>query len=134
MAIDNKAVSSWVRQARYRAKKHHIYSDLEVADVQIILQSSSGCCAYCKKEAETLDCPFPLRDGGPNVPANTVPCCKSCKLLKNNNDIVWMFAGGHISNPIYLALVQELCSRRGGDKIREHIRRATGLVDGSADG
>lgn len=127
MAIDNKAVSSWVRQARYRAKKHSIHSDLEVADVQTILKACNGACRYCGKPGETLDCPFPLKDGGPNVPANVVPCCKECKGAKNNNDVVWMYNSGHLTEEQYMAILQELFSRRGGDKIKEHVRRATGM-------
>src|SRR5262245_35451012 len=89
--IDNRSISSWVRQARYRAKKHDIYSDLEVADVHDIITSADGKCAYCGQDAETLDCPFPLKDNGPHVPANCVPCCRTCKNTKSNNDIVWLF-------------------------------------------
>lgn len=127
MAIDNKAVSSWVRQARYRARKHSIHSDLEVTDVQAILKASGGVCRYCTKPGETLDCPFPLKSGGPNVPANVVPCCKSCKASKNNNDVVWMFSSGLLTEEQYMAILQELFQRRGGDKIKEHVRRATGM-------
>lgn len=126
MAIDNKAISSWVRQARYRAKKHEIYSDLNISDVQVIVHSSNGCC-YCGKEAHTLDCPFPLKTGGPNVPANVVPCCKECKAVKNNNDIVWMFSTGLLTETKYMAILEELLKRRGSDKIRDHVRRATGM-------
>jgi hypothetical protein len=127
--IDNKTVSSWVRQARYRAKKHNIYSDLEVADVLAIIQESRGCCAYCGQEADVLDCPFPLHGGGPHVPANVVPCCKACKGIKNNNDLVWLFSGGHMARERYLNLIQALFQRRGGKLIKEHIRKATGLVE-----
>jgi hypothetical protein len=127
--IDNKSISSWVRQARHRARKHGIYSDLEVADVTAIIKDAAGACAYCGKEIEALDCPFPLRDGGPHVPANVVPCCKSCKLIKNNNDIVWFFSSGYINRERYLALIQNLLGRRGGDRIKEHVKRATGLGD-----
>jgi hypothetical protein len=128
MAIDSKAVSSWVRQARYRAKKHDIYSDLEISDVQEIIATTMGLCSYCNSEADTLDCPFPLRNGGPNTPANVVPCCKSCKTTKSYNDIVWMFTNGHITQATYLALIEGLCQRRGGDIIKDHVRRATGIV------
>ncbi len=127
MAIDNKSISSWVRQARYRAKKNDIHSDLEVSDVVEMIEAASGC-AYCGTEADSLDCPFPLRDGGPHVPANVVPCCKDCKGVKGNNDIVWMFSTGRVVQERYLALIQELLKRRGGDLIKDHVRRATGLV------
>jgi hypothetical protein len=127
MPINNKAVSSWVRQARYRAKRYSIHSDLDVSDVQAILKASDGACRYCGKEGQTLDCPFPLKTGGPNVPANVVPCCKKCKSAKNNNDVVWMFSSGLLTEVQYMAILQELFQRRGGDKIKEHVRRATGM-------
>ncbi len=127
MAIDNKSVSSWVRQARYRAKKSKIDSDLEVVDVQEIIKNADNKCQYCKKEAETLDCPFPLKNGGPNIPANVVPCCKACKTAKNNNDVVWMYSTGLLTEAQYMAILQELFKRRGGNKIRAHVRRATGM-------
>lgn len=127
MAIDNKTVSSWVRQARYRAKQHSIHSDLAVADVQTIIKAAGGCCRYCGSPGETLDCPFPFKSGGPNVPANVVPCCKSCKVSKNNNDVVWMFSSGLLTEEQYMAILNELFLRRGGDKIKEHVRRATGM-------
>src|SRR4051812_48707930 len=106
--INNKSISSWVRQARHRAKRHSIYSDLEVTDVAAIVAAADNRCSYCGKEAETLDCPFPFKEGGPHVPANVVPCCKGCKAIKNNNDVVWMFLRNHITNDRYLALIQDL--------------------------
>jgi hypothetical protein len=133
-SIDNKSVSSWVRQARYRAKKHDIYSDLEVTDVQLIIKEADGKCAYCGQDAVALDCPFPLKDKGPHVPANVVPCCRDCKSVKGSNDIVWLFSQGHIGRNRYLALIEELFKRRGGDQIKEHVRRATGLVDADSEG
>lgn len=127
MGIDNKTISSWVRQARYRAKKHNIHSSLEVADVHEILKMCEEKCCYCGKDGQTLDCPFPLRNGGPNVPANVVVCCKSCKISKNNNDVVWMFSSGLLTEVQYMAILQELFKRNGGDKIKEHVRLATGM-------
>lgn len=130
MSIDNKSVSSWVRQTRYRAKKHNIFSDLGVQDVADILSTGQCKCSYCGQEGQTLDCPFPLKDGGPHVPANVVPCCKACKKLKGTNDLVWLFSTGKIDEAVYMSLLEELFGRRGGDKIKEHVRRATGMIGG----
>lgn len=127
--MNSKVISSWIRQARYRAKRQHIYSDLTMVEVQAIVDSSDSKCAYCTKEAVTLDCPFPLKDGCPNVLANLVPCCQSCKTTKGQNDLVWMFSNGRISQEMYLALIEVLCQRRGGDIVRKHIRQVTGLGD-----
>lgn len=128
MPIDNKSVSSWVRQTRYRAKKHDIFSDLEVQDVAAILDAGKCQCSYCGGDGDTLDCPFPLKDGGPHVPANVVPCCKACKKVKGTNDLVWLFSSGKIAEAHYVALLEELFKRRGGDKIKSHVRRATGMI------
>jgi len=130
--INNKTISNWVRQTRHRAKKNNTYSDLNVSDIQDILQLANYC-AYCEKEAETIDCPFPLKDGCPNVPANTVLCCRSCKSKKNNNDIIWMYINGYVEYSTYLKLIRELCSRRGGDIIKTHIKTIVGLADDNSE-
>jgi 5-methylcytosine-specific restriction endonuclease McrA len=127
--LNNKSISGWVRQARHRAKKHNIFSDLEIADVLEILEAADNQCAYCQALADTLDSPFPLKDGGPHVPANVVPCCKKCKMTKGTNDVVWLYTNGRLAEAKYLSLIQELLRRRGGERIKDHVRRATGLTD-----
>lgn len=129
--MDNKAISSWVRQARYRAKKHGIESDLSIEDVSSIIEEYNGKCAYTGKTAETLDHPFPLKSGAPNVPANVLPVSKKIKTLKKSHDIVWLFMEGHISKDIYLSILNGMLSRKGGDLVRENIKLATGLEDES---
>ena len=124
--LNNKSISSWVRQSRYRAKQQTIYSDLKVGDIATITEHSNKC-AYCGGTVETIDSPFPLKDGCPNVPANVVLCCKPCKTIKNNNDVVWMFLNGHISRDAYIVLIDELCKRRGGDMVKEYISKITGM-------
>ena len=127
--MDNKTISSWIRQARYRANKRDIYSDLQIADVQEIVEAFEGRCAYCseskecwKDEADTLDHPFPLSESTPNVPANVLPCCKNIKALKKNNDLAWLFISGAIPQDTYLALLKSILQRRGGDLIKQHIK------------
>jgi len=127
MGLDNKTISSWVRQARYRAKKHNISSDLTVADVVEMLANTGHGCQYCAKPATTLDYPFPLKAGGPNIPANVVPCCKACKTTKGSNDIVWMYSSGLISSEHYMQILELLFSRRGGAIVKEHVRQAVGM-------
>jgi len=127
--MDNKIVSNWIRQARYRAKTHDILSDLEIDDVQNIITHFEGKCAYCEEPAETLDHPFPLKTSAPNTPANVLPTCKSCKGVKKNNDIVWLFSHGHIEQKDYLAILEFMFNQRGGETIKNHVRRATGMID-----
>ncbi len=95
-SVDNKIISSWVRQARYRAKRYNLHSDLEISDIHEILQHYNDLCAYCTQYADTLDHAFPLREGVPNVPANVLPCCKNCKESKKNDDLVQYYGQGSV--------------------------------------
>jgi 5-methylcytosine-specific restriction endonuclease McrA len=105
--MERSTISSWIRQARYRAKKHSIYSDLKIGDVEEIVTAHENRCAYCESEADTLDHPFPIKETAPNVPANVLPACKNCKTSKKNNDLVWMFSSQKISQKKYLELLQQ---------------------------
>ena len=127
--MDNKIISNWVRQARYRAKTNTLLSDLEMEDVHNIITFYNGKCAYCGVVAETLDHPFPLRNSAPNVPANVLPICKACKNTKKNHDVVWMYNNNHISQQEYLKIMQFILDQRGGDAIKYHVRQATGMID-----
>jgi len=134
--MNKKTISSWIRQARYRANKRNIYSDLQISDVQEIVESFDGRCAYCgkttncqKSEADTLDHPFPLSDDTPNIPANVLPICKKMRGIKKNHDLAWLFATGAIERDTYLRLVKFILSRRGGDTMKKHIKTITGIQD-----
>lgn len=127
--MENKIISNWIRQARYRAKINNLFSDLEMDDVHSIITLYDNMCAYCSSVAETLDHPFPLRDNAPNVPANVLPICKSCKSIKKSHDIVWMYNNKFMTQDAYLRVVQSLVEQRGGDIIKKHIRQATGMID-----
>ena len=123
--MDNKSISGWIRQARYRAKKQNIHSDLEIQDIISILEDEH--CSYCKvNKCDTLDHPFPLKDNAPNVPANVVTVCKKCKDLKKNNDLVWMYACGVVTEKTYLDLLKRLFERRGGNIVKDYVRRLSG--------
>ena len=127
--MDNKIISNWIRQARYRAKTNALLSDLEMEDVQSIITAYAGLCAYCGAVAETFDHPFPLRTNAPNVPANVLPICKRCKTVKKNHDVVWMYNNNHLTQPEYLKIMQFILDQRGGGAIKDHVRRATGMLD-----
>jgi hypothetical protein len=128
MSMERATISSWIRQSRYRAKRQDIYSDLEISDVEEIIECYKNQCAYCGSAAETLDHPFPLKIVAPNIPANILPSCKDCKNIKKNNDLVWMFSSGKLEQESYLALLQQLFDRRGGDIIKGHVRKVTGII------
>lgn len=124
--MHNKVVSSWIRQARYRAKRQNIHSELEINDIINIISEHDGKCAYCTNKHDTLDHPFPLKDQAPSVAANVLPICKSCKKIKKNNDLVWMFLNSKIAKEEYLILLKGLFSRGGGNMIKAYVKRLTG--------
>lgn len=127
--MDVKIISNWVRQTRYRAKSSPIYNDLHITDVQAIVVCFNGECAYCGSPANTLDHPFPLKSNAPNMPSNVLPICKRCKSVKKSHDIVWMFSLGHITSERYLGLLAHMFGQRGGEHIKEHVRKATGIEE-----
>ncbi len=125
-------LNGWLRQARHRAKKHGVLSDLTTEDVKAIFIVYDGRCAYCLNHADSLDNPIPLSEHAPNVPANIVPCCKDCKNRKRNRNLAWMFEEGHIGSDRYVTLVQLMLAQRGAALIRPILRRAVGIVQDSA--
>lgn len=134
--MDNKTISGWIRQARYRANKRDIYSDLQIADVKEITEEFEGRCAYCDRSkecwgtsADTLDHPFPLSESTPNIPANVLPICKNMKTTKKNNDLAWLFITGVIEQDTYLEALKSMLRKRGGDRMKQHIKTITGIQD-----
>lgn len=127
--MDKSTISSWVRQARHRAKKHDIYNSLTIEAVEQIISDHQGTCAYCGVKADTLDHPFPLKDEAPNAPANILPSCKSCKDIKKNNDLVWMFSNGRISKEKYVTLLEGMLKFDGGPELKKHVKKVTGMSD-----
>lgn len=131
--MERSLISSWIRQARYRAKRQNIHSDLKIEDVEATIAHYNNCCVYCEAEIETLDHPFPLTDTSPNIASNVVPCCKKCKSLKKSNDLVWMFTEKHLEQELYLTILQNMFNCRDGDKIKEHVRCVTGIGEKSEE-
>lgn len=124
--MQNKVISSWIRQARYKSKKLNIHCDISISDVLKIIEDFEEKCAYCSKNYETFDHPFSLKDSKNCVPANILPCCKKCKKLKKNNDLVWMFLNKVITNESYVKLLQYLFKQKGGIVVKEHVKKLTG--------
>ncbi len=126
--MDNKIISNWVRQARFRAKRHDIYSSINMKEVMEMIEQSMNICSYCRKsESETLDHPFPLKDNAPNVIANIVTSCMSCKGKKKNNDLLWLYNSGLISEDNYLLLLKALFDRHNGSLIKDHVKKISGF-------
>jgi len=124
--MEKNTISSWVRQARHRAKKQQLPNDLDIQEVEKIVEFY-GSCAYCDEPYETLDHAFPLKDSAPNVAANILPSCKKCKLAKKNNDLVYLFEKEQISKDRYIKLLKEVLTRPGKKVLKEHIKAITGM-------
>lgn len=120
-------ISSWVRQARHRAKRYDCISRLELADLTALLTEYNSLCAYCDEKAVTMDHAFPLSDKAPNVLANCLPACRGCKEKKKNGDLVVYQKEGHISEERMLSLIKQMLERDGCDLVRDHIRNITGI-------
>lgn len=125
--MDSRTISNWIRQARYRAKKLNIYNDLELQDVLEIIRDHQYKCAYCDDEAETLDNPYPYKDEAPGVIANVLPCCKKCRDSKNKMDLTNMHSIKLIDTEKYLSILKQIFVRKGGDLLREHVKKISGL-------
>jgi len=132
--MDNKSLSSWIRQARYRASKKNIKNDLSIDDVKQIIEKCNNKCVYCDKskacwgnEADALDHPFPLSECTPNVPANVLPVCKQIKKEKKHTDLAYMFIMGLIKQQTYLNCLKIMFSNKGSEYIKSHVKKITGL-------
>ena len=134
--MDNKSISSWIRQARYRSSKKNIHSDLEIADVKETIEKFKNKCAYCDKnkdcwgtEANALDHAFNLSDEAPNVQANVIPVCKKVKNENKGSDLASMMAAGLIKKATYLKIIKILLSNRGASTIKSYIKQIMGFIE-----
>lgn len=132
--MDNKSISNWIRQARYRANKKNIYSDLEIQDIQTTIKQFNGRCAYCDPSktcwgspADTLVHAFNLTDDSPNVAANVIPVCKQMKSSNRGGDLASLLSTGVILKATYLSIIEILLLKRGGDTIRQYIKSIMGF-------
>jgi len=132
--MDNKSVSNWIRQARYRASKKQIPSDLTIQDVQTTIKNFNGMCAYCDQskscwgnQADALTHAFNLTVDSPNVPANVIPVCKLMKTDNRGDDVASLLSAGIILKSTYLRIIEILLPKRGGDAIREYIKSIMGF-------
>lgn len=119
-------ISGWVRQSRHRAKKRGVPSDISAGEVGRLVAELGGACAYCGRPSTTLDHPFPVGGGAPNVMANILPCCDACKEAKGVTDMI-AFAGGGMPKDKLMPLLTAMLERRGGSLLREHIKSITGI-------
>jgi len=122
-----KRISGWLRQSRYRARNANVDVDIPFKSVIQIYEQSEYKCAYCDAIADSPDHPFPIKEHGPCVPANVVPCCNCCRNKKMNHNLIQFYRDGHLTQDRWVALMKQMIKRPGGDKLREYLRSTYGL-------
>jgi hypothetical protein len=122
-----KRISGWLRQSRYRGRKSGVDVDISFQDVVDIYEESEYRCIYCGEMADSPDHPFPIKEHGPCVPANVVPCCNCCRNKKKNRNLIQFYKDGCIAQPQWHALMKKMVKRKGGDKLREYLRTTYGI-------
>ena len=122
--MERTTISNWVRQARHRAKKNDLINELTVNEVEQLCEQYDYLCIYCKEQATTLDHAFPLKDKAPNVVANVVPSCHTCKRSKKDNNILMILKESADLN----SLLVDMLSRQGGDILKDYIKEITGYI------
>lgn len=118
----HKLISGWVRQSRYRAKKIGIETDLSYQDIIEVYKAEEYKCVYCGQKADSPDHPFPIKDKGPCIQANVVPCCDPCRTKKHNRNLVKYYQDGGITEEKLHAIVKSLLKRKGGQQLKEYIK------------
>lgn len=127
--MSRENVSGWVRQLRYRAKKHDLYSDLNISEVHNIIDHYKDKCCLCESDFEVLDTCFPLKDGAPNIQANIMPFCHDCKAKRKNLDLLQMVSSGIISKEKFTEILKYCFSQNHGDMFKSYVKMLSGYID-----
>ena len=122
-----RKISCWVRQSRHRAKKFSCINQLDLQSALLVAEHYSYKCAYCDKQMCGLDHAFLLSDGAPNVNANTVPICETCKCSKKQHGLISYYDSGKIDTNRYLTIIKKMLCENGADALKDHIRAMTGI-------
>jgi 5-methylcytosine-specific restriction endonuclease McrA len=122
IALLRKKISGWLRQVRYRANTSHAPTDVKLDDIMLLYAESNYKCAYCGGIAGSPDHPFPIKEHGPCVLANIVPCCDGCRSKKKNHNLIKFHRDGHLDKEQFQACVVQMVKRSGGDKLKDYIK------------
>ena len=117
-----KRISGWLRQSRYRARKSNVSVDVSYQDVIDLYEDEDYKCAYCDELADSPDHPFPIKDRGPCVLANIVPCCDNCRDKKKNRDLVEFYKSGHIDSDRFRSIIRSMLQRDGKEPVRDYLK------------
>ena len=129
MSKDLKALSSWVRQLRHRAKKHNLFNDLSISEIQEVIDYTNGKCCLCDADYTVLDMAFPLKDGAPNVQANVIILCDKCKDLKRNENLLYLVSNDIILKSVFANVLKLCFSRNHSDILVSHVKALSGNSD-----
>jgi len=117
-----KKISGWLRQSRYRSRKSNIEVDIDYQDVVDIYNNENFRCSYCGELADSPDHPFPIKEKGPCVLANVVPCCDRCRNKKKNHSLMRFFQDNHITSDQLSRLIKKLVKRKGGRLLLAYMK------------
>jgi hypothetical protein len=118
----HKRISGWLRQSRYRARKANITVDITFQDILDIYKQEEYKCAYCGAFADSPDHPFPIKEHGPCIQANVMPCCDHCRNKKKSTSILQFFRNGFIAEEKFQAIVRRMLARKGGVDLKEYLK------------
>lgn len=122
-----------------RSKRKGIEHDLALADLRAIRQKFFGRCAYCREPLTKyyFDHVFPVRDGGPDIPANLVPACRLCNRRKGRKNLYGLIASGWFASRKRIERVLAHChTARGAEKVQpllDRWRKEAGVGDPEMD-
>ncbi len=117
-----RRISGWLRQSRYRARKSNVDVDVNYNDVIEIYEDADYKCAYCDSPAGSPDHPFPIKDRGPCVPANIVPCCDGCRTKKKNRGLIKFYQDKFIPQERLNTIVKSMLSRKGSPEVKSYLK------------
>ena len=117
-----KLISGWLRQSRYRGHKIGVMVDVSYEDVITIYNDEQWKCAYCGEFPGSPDHPFPLKEKGPCIPANILPCCSHCRNKKQNHNLIKFYQNGHITEQRLHELIKRMIHRKGGEILKDYIK------------
>ncbi len=117
-----KRISGWLRQSRYRARKAGVMTEVKYEDIIEIYESQEYKCIYCGADADSPDHPFPIKERGPCVPANIVPCCDVCRNKKKNRNLVEFYQDKNITDDKLQEIIKFMLSKPGSEYIRNYLK------------
>lgn len=123
------SISGWARQSRYRASQSGIYVDLPFDEIIKSYEELNWKCVYCKEKAGTPDFPFPLKESGPCITANCLPCCEKCKLDKRQGSLFRFYKRKHITKEQMVTILKYMLSKDKDGKLKEYLNNELFIND-----